>query len=107
MYTPPPGSIPTLQVPDLTGVCRVHMIGIGGAGMRNLAKLMLARGIAVTGSDLKESTGLSELREAGAEVAVGHAPQRVGRPDAVVVSSAIPESNVEIVEAHRRGLPVW
>jgi len=37
-YTPPPGSIPTLEVPDLAGVRRLHLIGIGGAGMRNLAK---------------------------------------------------------------------
>ena len=52
-YTPPPGSIPTLDVPPLDGVSRLHLIGIGGAGMRNLAKLLLARGIAVSGSDLK------------------------------------------------------
>ncbi|MBI3647855.1 MAG: UDP-N-acetylmuramate--L-alanine ligase [Actinobacteria bacterium] len=107
VYSPPPGSIPTLEVPDLTGVRRVHMIGIGGAGMRNLAKLMLARGIAVSGSDLKDSKGVRELRDAGAEVAVGHAPQNVGDPDAVVISSAILERNVELREARRRSLPVW
>jgi UDP-N-acetylmuramate--alanine ligase len=53
-YAPRPGTIPTLEVPDLGPVRRVHMIGIGGAGMRNLARLFLARGIAVTGSDLKD-----------------------------------------------------
>jgi len=106
-YVPPPGSIPTLPVPDLANVRRVHMIGIGGAGMRNLARLLLARGIAVTGSDLKAFNGLSELREAGADVAVGHAPEHVGRPDAVVISSAIPEHNVEVRQARSRGLPVW
>ena len=106
-YVPPPGSIPTLPVPDLANVRRVHMIGIGGAGMRNLARLLLARGIAVTGSDLKAFNGLSEIREAGAHVAVGHEPEQLGRPDAVVISSAIPEHNVEVREARRRGLPVW
>lgn len=106
-YVPPPGSIPTLEVPSLTGVCRVHMIGIGGAGMRNLAKLFLARGIAVTGSDMKDSNGLVELLEAGAQVAVGHAAEQVGRPDAVVVSSAIHEHNPELAEARRQGIPVW
>ena len=57
-YVPPPGSIPTLEVPDVSGLRRVHMIGIGGAGMRNLARLFLARGVSVTGSDLKDSEGV-------------------------------------------------
>ena len=74
-YVPPSGSIPTLDVPSLDGVARLHMIGIGGAGMRNLAKLLLARGIAVSGSDLKDSKGSAELRELGADVAVGHDPR--------------------------------
>lgn len=106
-YNPPEGSIPTLDVPVLAGVHRVHLIGIGGAGMRNLAKLFLARGIAVSGSDLKDSRGLVELRDLGAEVWVGHDPKQVRSPDAVVVSSAILERNVELTEARRLGLPVW
>ena len=64
-YVPPAGSIPTLPVPSLEGVTSVHLIGVGGAGMRNLARLFLARGIAVTGSDMKESKGLGELRTLG------------------------------------------
>ena len=80
-YTPPPGSIPTLDVPSLDGVSRLHLIGIGGAGMRNLAKLLLARGIAVSGSDLKDSKGLAELRVLGADVQVGHDPAHVRAPD--------------------------
>jgi UDP-N-acetylmuramate--alanine ligase len=106
-YAPRPGTIPTLDVPELGSVRRVHMIGIGGAGMRNLARLFLARGIAVTGSDMKDSAGLAELRDAGAEVAVGHHPDHVGDPDAVVVSSAIRPENAELAEARRRGIPVW
>ncbi|HEX6231148.1 MAG TPA: UDP-N-acetylmuramate--L-alanine ligase [Actinomycetota bacterium] len=106
-YTPPPGSIPTLEVPDLGPVRRVHMIGVGGAGMRNLARLLLARGIAVSGSDMKDSKGIVELREAGVEAVVGHAVANVGDPDAVVVSSAIREHNPELREARRRGIPVW
>ena len=106
-YAPPPGSIPTLEVPSLEGVRRVHLIGIGGAGMRNLAKLLLARGAAVSGSDLKDSAGVRELRELGAEVAVGHDPSHVGSPDVVIVSSAISERNVELAEARGRGLTVW
>ena len=94
-YSPPPGSIPTLVVPSLDGVARLHLIGIGGAGMRNLAKLLLARGIAISGSDLKDSKGLAELRELGADVAVGHDRAHVGEPlpNAVIVSSAIGDRN--------------
>jgi UDP-N-acetylmuramate--alanine ligase len=108
-YTPPPGSIPTLDVPSLDGVSSLHLIGIGGAGMRNLAKLLLARGVAVSGSDLKDSKGLAELRDLGADVEVGHDPAHVRGPvpDAVVVSSAIGERNVELTEARRRDIPVW
>jgi UDP-N-acetylmuramate--alanine ligase len=106
-YQPPPGSIPTLEVPDLASVRRVHMIGIGGAGMRNLARLLLARGISVTGSDLKDSHGLGELRSAGASVAVGHRSDQLGDPDAVVVSSAIRRGNPELLEAARREIPIW
>ncbi len=106
-YTPPNGSIPTLEIPSLAGVHEIHMIGIGGAGMRNLAKLLLARGIVVSGSDLKDSKGLRELRAAGARVSVGHSSDQVEEPDAVVVSSAIGERNPELLAARERGIPVW
>ncbi len=106
-YVPPPNSIPTLQVPELDGIRRLHMIGIGGAGMRNLARLFLARGVEVSGSDLKDSHGVQELRGLGAAVAVGHTEDNLGDPDAVVVSSAIREHNPELAEARRRGIPVW
>ena len=98
-YRPRPGSIPTLGVPSLEGVRSVHLIGIGGAGMRNLAKLLLARGVGVSGSDLKDSEGLRELAGAGAAVRVGHDPSALGRPDAVVISSAIDEGNPELAAA--------
>ena len=106
-YVPPDGSIPTLEVPDLRTVRSVHMIGIGGAGMRNLAKLLLARGIAVSGSDLKDSKGLAELAALGAGVTVGHSPENLDTPDAVVISSAIAERNPELASARERGLTVW
>jgi UDP-N-acetylmuramate--alanine ligase len=75
--------------------------------MRNLAKLLLARGVQISGSDLKDSKGLQQLRHLGAEISVGHDPEHLGEPDAVVISSAIPERNPELVGARRRGLPVW
>jgi UDP-N-acetylmuramate--alanine ligase len=106
-YRPRPGSIPTLGVPSLEGVRSVHLIGIGGAGMRNLAKLLMARGVDVSGSDLKDSEGLHELAEAGATVRVGHDAEALGRPDVVVISSAIDESNPELAAARATGLAVW
>jgi UDP-N-acetylmuramate--alanine ligase len=106
-YRPRPGSIPTLGVPSLEGVRSVHLIGIGGAGMRNLARLLLARGVEVSGSDLKDSEGLRELSAAGASVRVGHDAAALGRPDAVVISSAIDEANPELVAARATGLAVW
>jgi UDP-N-acetylmuramate--alanine ligase len=106
-YSPPPGSIPTLPVPSLDPVRSVHLIGVGGAGMRNLARLFLARGVVITGSDMKDSKGLVELREAGADVWVGHDASRLGAPDAVVISSAIASANVELVAARAAAVPVW
>jgi UDP-N-acetylmuramate--alanine ligase len=107
-YEPPPGSIPTLEVPSLEGISRVHLVGIGGAGMRGIAQLLLSRGVAVSGSDLKESRSLDELRSQGATVSVGHRSENVeGEVDAVITSSAIPDSNPEVRAATERGVPVW
>src|SRR5918992_4009880 len=105
-YVPPVGSIPTFGIPDLSGVRAVHLVGIGGAGMSGLARLFLARGVHVSGSDLKESTPLMQLRAAGADVRVGHDASQVGEPDAVVISTAIPESNPEVMAARRGRIPV-
>ena len=106
-YRPRPGSIPTLGVPSLDGVLSVHLIGIGGAGMRNLARLLLARGIEVSGSDLKDSDGVRALAAAGADVRVGHDASALGRPDAVVISSAIDERNPDLAAARAAGFDVW
>lgn len=105
-YVAPDGSIPTLEVPDLSAMRRVHLVGIGGAGMSGLARLFLARGVAVSGSDLKASAPLDELRGLGAEVTAGHDASNVAAPDAVIVSTAIGPGNPEVEEARRRGIPV-
>jgi UDP-N-acetylmuramate--alanine ligase len=85
---------------------RVHFVGIGGAGMSGIARIMLARGLPVSGSDAKETVTLSALRALGATVHVGHATGHVGDVDTVVVSTAIRASNPELVEARARGLRV-
>jgi UDP-N-acetylmuramate--alanine ligase len=106
-YRPPEGSIPTLPVPDLSGISSVHLVGIGGAGMSGIARLLLDRGIRVRGSDLKHSPLLVQLRASGARVAVGHDAGNLEPVDAVIVSTAIPPNNVEVTEARRRGIPVY
>jgi UDP-N-acetylmuramate--alanine ligase len=86
---------------------RVHFVGIGGAGMSGIARIMLKRGVAVSGSDRAGSPQLDELAALGATVYVGHAEEQVAGVDTVVTTpSAIGDRNVEIVEARRLGIPV-
>jgi UDP-N-acetylmuramate--alanine ligase len=85
---------------------RVHFIGIGGSGMSGIARILLARGIPVSGSDAKDSRAVASLRVLGAKVSIGHRAENVGSADTVVVSSAIRERNPELAEARRRGLRV-
>jgi UDP-N-acetylmuramate--alanine ligase len=84
----------------------IHMIGIGGAGMSGIAEVLARRGHSVTGSDLKESPYTRRLREAGVTVYIGHAPDQVGDADRVVISTAIPTANPELLQARRRSIPV-
>jgi len=84
----------------------IHLIGIGGAGMSGIARILLARGVPVSGSDAKQSRTLAALAARGARVVVGHDPANLGNADTVVVSTAIRETNPELAEARRRGLPV-
>ena len=85
---------------------RVHFVGIGGAGLSGIARIMLARGIAVSGSDAKESRTLEALRALGARCHVGHAAEQVHDVDTVVVSTAVREDNPEVVEAQRQDLRI-
>ena len=85
---------------------RVHFVGIGGAGLSGIARIMLARGILVSGSDAQDSPVLGDLRKLGATCWVGHAAEHAGAVDTVVVSTAVREDNPEVREARRRGLRV-
>jgi UDP-N-acetylmuramate--alanine ligase len=85
---------------------RWHFIGIGGIGMSAIARVLLARGVSVSGSDAKDSALLVRLREEGADVRIGHAPENVDGAQTVVVSSAIDARNPEYAEALRRKIPV-
>ncbi len=85
---------------------RVHFTGIGGAGMSGIARILLARGVPVSGSDAAPSALLSELVALGADVHVGHAAANVAGADTLVVSTAIRPDNPELTEARRRGIRV-
>lgn len=101
MIVPPPAAPPSA---DELG--RVHFVGIGGAGMSGIARILLARGATVTGSDMKDSPVLDSLRALGATVYAGHAASNVTGTDTVVVSTAIRETNPEVVEARKLGLRI-
>jgi UDP-N-acetylmuramate--alanine ligase len=88
---------------------RVHFVGLGGAGMSGIARIMLTRGISVSGSDSAPSALLDELTALGASAHIGHAAANLGdlgAGDTLVVSSAIRPDNPELTEASRRGMRV-
>ncbi|HLW46446.1 MAG TPA: UDP-N-acetylmuramate--L-alanine ligase [bacterium] len=85
---------------------RVHFVGIGGAGMSAIARVLLARGWVVSGSDLRESETTARLRAAGAAVQIGHSASNVEGAAVLVVSRAVPDDNVEVRAAAARGVPV-
>jgi len=84
----------------------VHFIGIGGSGMNGIAGIMLGLGYKVTGSDLKTTAVTERLEALGVTCYAGHAGENLGNADIVVASTAIPPTNVELVAAKERGLPV-
>ncbi len=101
-----PQRIPSAPLQDLTGL-RAHLIGIGGAGMRGAAKLCVELGAKVAGSDLTRFDGIGDLVSSGVRVSLGHRREWLDADvDLVIHTAAIPESNPELQEAHRRGLPV-
>ncbi|MEX2486243.1 MAG: UDP-N-acetylmuramate--L-alanine ligase [Nitriliruptoraceae bacterium] len=84
-------------------VAITHFVGIGGAGMSGIARILLQRGQRVSGSDLRDSRALDELRALGAEIHVGHADGNVGDAAVVVTSTAVPADNPEVVAAQADG----
>ncbi|AKT51638.1 UDP-N-acetylmuramate--L-alanine ligase [Arsenicicoccus sp. oral taxon 190] len=96
-------SAPTVSLEDLG---RVHVTNVGGAGMSAVARVLLGRGVAVSGSDPKDLPVLAALREQGADVHAGAQPDTVDRADTVVVSSATRESDPELVRARQLGTRV-
>lgn len=85
---------------------RIHLVGIGGIGMSGIAEVLLTLGYSVSGSDTKPSTITERLQDLGAVIHKGHQADNVEGAHVVVTSSAIKSDNPEVVEAHKRKIPV-
>ncbi|MFX1821189.1 UDP-N-acetylmuramate--L-alanine ligase [Pseudarthrobacter sp. CC4] len=94
------------KIPALESLGRVHFVGIGGVGMSAVARIMVARGVPVSGSDAKDLPVMADLAAAGARIAVGYAAANLGDAQTVVAGSAIRPDNPELVAARETGLPV-
>jgi UDP-N-acetylmuramate--alanine ligase len=85
---------------------RIHMVGIGGIGMSGIAEVLLTLGYSVSGSDTKPSTITERLQDLGAAIFDGHKAENVEGAHVVVTSSAVKPDNPEVLEAHKRKIPV-
>ena len=94
------------NVPEMRRVRRIHMIGIGGSGMSGIAEVLVNLGYDVGGSDLRTSGPTNRLAEKGVEIFIGHAADNVRNADVVVSSSAVDESNPEVIAARAARIPV-
>ncbi len=90
-------------------ISKVHFVGVGGVGMSGIASVAKQLGMQVSGSDLKESKYSKALKKQGIKVYVGHDARNIAEndPDVVVVSSAIPDTNPELVAAREAGIEIW
>jgi UDP-N-acetylmuramate--alanine ligase len=84
----------------------VHLVGIGGAGLSAIARVLLGKGFTVSGSDLQMNELTNDLSSAGIDIFEGHDPRFSRDADVLLVSSAIPENNVEVLAARDSGIPV-
>jgi UDP-N-acetylmuramate--alanine ligase len=84
----------------------LHFVGIGGAGMGGIAEILLNEGYTVSGSDLQENTMTHHLQQLGAQFKQGHDAHHIGKADVLIYSSAVPQDNVEIINARQARIPV-
>ena len=87
-------------------VKHIHFVGIGGSGMSGIAEVLLNLGYQISGSDLAQNAATLRLASLGATVVLGHAPQNVAGANAVVVSTAVSNSNPEVQAARAARVPV-
>lgn len=94
------------EVPEMRRIRRIHFIGIGGAGMSGIAEVLLNQGYEISGSDLKASSVTERLKDLGARICIGHSADNIAGVDVVVNSSAVGESNPEMIAARDNRVPV-
>jgi UDP-N-acetylmuramate--alanine ligase len=99
-------SAATDAVPPLADLGRVHIMGIAGAGMSALARILVARGVAVSGCEARDSTTVAALRAVGATVHIGHSADHLDDADTFVYTTAINPKHPEFVAARKSGKPV-
>jgi len=85
---------------------KIHFVGIGGIGMSGIAEVLLNLGYVITGSDLSPSDITQRLTTLGAVIFQGHKTSHIGEADVVVISTAVKADNPEVLEAHRRNIPI-
>lgn len=95
------------SIPSAESIGRVHFVGIGGAGLSAIARIMKQRGVSVSGCDSQDSKLLAELAGEGIEIFVGHDSAHVDDADTLIVSTALNPSTEELQYAEKRGLRVW
>lgn len=95
---------PTVVAPDELGT--VHMVGIGGSGMSGIARLFIANGITVTGSDVRDSNNIQALRDLGVKIHIGHDAANLGDASTLVVTGALWQDNPEYLLAKEKGLTI-
>jgi UDP-N-acetylmuramate--alanine ligase len=86
---------------------QLHLVGIGGAGISAIARVLLGRGFSVSGSDREENDQTMSLRQEGVTISVGHQARNINGAEAVIISSAIPANNPEVVAAREKGIPLF
>ena len=85
---------------------KIHMVGIGGAGMSGIAEVLLNLGYNVRGSDVSDSPAVRRLEHLGAEIYIGHGPENLGDADVLVKSTAVKPDNPEVMTAQEKGIPI-
>ena len=95
-----------IEIPEMRRIRCVHFIGIGGAGMCGIAEVLLNQGYQISGSDAKAGKTTERLQQLGAKVFIGHAAENIVNANVVVVSTAIDDTNPEIVAAREARLPI-
>lgn len=93
-------------VPEMRRIRRIHFIGIGGAGMSGIAEVLMNQAYDISGSDLRESAVTDRLKKMGADIFIGHKAENINGADVIVNSTAVDESNPEMVCARENRIPI-